>query len=48
MTEENGVDTELLGQSAFHKLTHSFAIRDRLRDVRPTAGDRAAIPPEKF
>ena len=33
MTEENGVDTELLGQSAFHKLTHAFAIRDRLRDV---------------
>lgn len=33
MTEENGVDTELLGQSAFHKLTHGFAIRDRLRDV---------------
>ena len=33
MTEENGVDTELLGQSAFHKLTHGFSIRDRLRDV---------------
>lgn len=33
MTEENGADTELLGQSAFHKLTHAFAIRDRLRDV---------------
>jgi hypothetical protein len=33
MTEENGVATELLGQSAFHKLTHGFAIRDRLRDV---------------
>lgn len=32
MTEENS-DTELLGQSAFHKLKHGFAIRDRLRDV---------------
>ncbi|MGB5796040.1 MAG: hypothetical protein WBH51_09655 [Mycolicibacter algericus] len=32
MTEES-IDVELLGQSAFHKLTHSFAIRDRLRDV---------------
>lgn len=26
-------DTELLGRSAFHKLEHGFAIRDRLRDV---------------
>lgn len=33
MTEKNGLETELLGQSAFHKLTHGFAIRDRLRDV---------------
>lgn len=33
MTEENGADTELLGQSAFHKLTDGFAIRDRLRAV---------------
>lgn len=33
MTEENDVDTEVLGWSAFHKLMHGFAIRDRLRDV---------------
>lgn len=26
-------DPELVGSSAFHKLTHGFAIRDRLRDV---------------
>ena len=32
MTDGNG-DMELLGQSAFHKLKHGFAIRDRLRDV---------------
>jgi hypothetical protein len=32
MTEES-IDVELLGQSAFHKLEHGFAIRDRLRDV---------------
>jgi hypothetical protein len=29
---ENG-GTELLGQAAFHKLEHRFAIPDRLRDV---------------
>ncbi|EHB48608.1 hypothetical protein MycrhDRAFT_5449 [Mycolicibacterium rhodesiae JS60] len=32
MTEESGY-TELLGRSAFLKLEHGFAIRDRLRDV---------------
>lgn len=32
MTQENGA-TELLGQSAFNKLEHGFAIRDRLRDA---------------
>lgn len=32
MTEVS-IDTELRGQSAFHKLTHSFAIRDQLADV---------------
>ena len=30
---EESVDAELLGQSAFHKLEHGFAIRDRLPDV---------------
>lgn len=48
MIEENGVATELLGQSAFHKLTHGFAIRDRLRDVLVgAAGDREAVPPPR-
>jgi hypothetical protein len=32
MTDQSG-DTELLGRSAFFKLEHGFAIRDRLRDV---------------
>jgi hypothetical protein len=32
MTDGCG-DTELLGRSAFLKLEHGFAIRDRLRDV---------------
>lgn len=32
MTDGSG-DTELLGRSAFLKLEHGFAIRDRLRDV---------------
>lgn len=30
---EESIDTELLGRSAFRKLEHGFAIRDRLVDV---------------